>query len=633
MDWRLSRKVTRPHPPNDPPTMTVIALTTCLLLTADSLPPLGANPAPRNLAELWGDYDPRAEPLDATVVREWREGAATVRYVTFAIGTFKGRPARLAAFYAFPTGATAKLPGLLHLHGGGQRASLVSVVFAALNGYAALSTNWGGNPMEGARPGEPNTDWGAVDATQQHNDHYGTAKPDRLTLDAVESPRNNNWFLLVLAARRGLTFLEQQPEVDPARLGVGGHSMGGKLTVDLAGIDSRVKVAAPSCGGAGSADAELAARPGSGLRGPESPLLLATIDDRAYLPRVACPLLYLGPTNDFNGPLDAVAANWRAVPSHEVRYAVSPHLNHRHTPEFAVCEYLWYEQHLRGGPALPRTPELSVALDAPDGVPTATVRPDRPAEVTRVSLMYAVDPHVLTRFWRSAECARQGDAWTAKLPVPSTDQPLFVLANVFYPLARTFQSYQWLGFDGLKEYGLSAVMQTIAPAQLQAAGIKATVGPQLLIDDFAHGWQDWYRLEWRNPNVWAAATRKVKDAQWRGPDGARLAVDVQSPKDVTLVVRVRVNDWGAFGNRPSAEFAAAVAVQGGAEWRTVTFGLSDFLPANERVKGKLESWRYLTELELCGTAEVVKDGGKVKLGGGSWPEPRQLRNLRWVDGG
>ena len=48
-----------------------------------------------------------------------------------------------------------------------------------------------------------------------------------------------------------LPFLEHQPEVDAARLGAFGHSMGGKLTTDLAGIDPRVKAAVPSCGGAG----------------------------------------------------------------------------------------------------------------------------------------------------------------------------------------------------------------------------------------------------------------------------------------------------------------------------------------------------------------------------------------------
>jgi len=598
----------------------------------DSLPPLVDGKAPQNLDELWGNYDPRKDALDTTVVREWKDGTVTCRYVVFTIGTFKGTTSRLAAFYAFPSETKETLPALLELHGGGQRASLTAVTFVAKNGYAGLSINWGGNPMEGMKEGEPNTDWGALDATQKHNAHYGTMKPDAKTLDAVESPRNNNWFFLVLAARRGLTFLEQQPEVDAKRLGVCGHSMGGKLTTDVAGIDARIKVAVPSCGGCGSATGKISGMPGSGMRGGESELHLRTIDDCAYLPRIRCPILYLSPTNDFAGPLDNMAENWKRIGSQDVRYAISPHFNHRHAKEFSVTEFLWFEQHLKGGPALPKTPVLELKLDTPDGVPEATFRPDRASEAIRACIYYSVDPHVLTRFWRDAQAKRDDDAWVARCPVLSTEQPLYVIASVYYPLKQTFKGYQWMEFDGVKDFAISSTMLARLPADLKAAGLKATDAPETTIEDFMRGWQDWYRLEWRNPNVWQAATRKVKDPKWRGPDGAKVAVDVLSPADVTLVLRVRQNDWGAYPKQPSGEYATLQAMKGSPDWQTVTFSLDQFLPCSDRTKGSLENWRYLTELELCGSAEVIKDGAKVKLGGLPWREPRQFRNLRWLGG-
>lgn len=81
--------------------------------------------APATLAEtvevhqsveaLWSDFDPRQDPLDVRVVREWEDDGVVFRYVTYHIGTFKGRPARMAAFYAFPQGGR-KLPALLHIH-------------------------------------------------------------------------------------------------------------------------------------------------------------------------------------------------------------------------------------------------------------------------------------------------------------------------------------------------------------------------------------------------------------------------------------------------------------------------------------------------------------------------------------
>jgi len=57
--------------------------------------------------------------------------------------------------------------------------------------------------------------------------------------------------LLTVGCRRGITFLEEQPEVDADSIGVFGHSMGGRLTGLVAGTDRRVKDAAPSVGGSG----------------------------------------------------------------------------------------------------------------------------------------------------------------------------------------------------------------------------------------------------------------------------------------------------------------------------------------------------------------------------------------------
>ena len=65
-------------------------------------------------------------------------------------------------------------------------------------------------------------------------------------LDSVPSARNDGYFLRTLAARRALTFLEQQPNINPEKLGAYGFSMGGVITLRLAAIDKRVKAAAPA---------------------------------------------------------------------------------------------------------------------------------------------------------------------------------------------------------------------------------------------------------------------------------------------------------------------------------------------------------------------------------------------------
>jgi hypothetical protein len=215
---------------------------------------------PQSVAELWADFDPRKDPIETEVIREWKEDGMILRHVRYFIGSLKGKPARMVAVYGFPEGAKEKLPAVMHIHGGGQRGSVSEVKLLVARGYAALSVNWGGsgngkapfNTCEKSEPGDPNTDWGAVDPSQLNVQGYSTMLPGpKQFFEDREHPKNNNWYLLTIGCRRGLTFLEQQPEVDASRLGVHGYSMGGNLTMYVAGTDDRVKAAVPAVGGQG----------------------------------------------------------------------------------------------------------------------------------------------------------------------------------------------------------------------------------------------------------------------------------------------------------------------------------------------------------------------------------------------
>ena len=103
---------------------------------------------PQNLDELWAgyaDFD-RATPLESETLKEWEQDGVVCRVVRYQVGVFKGAPARVAGFYAFPRGAT-NLPAILQLHGGGQSANFDGALADARRGYAHLSLNWGGNPL------------------------------------------------------------------------------------------------------------------------------------------------------------------------------------------------------------------------------------------------------------------------------------------------------------------------------------------------------------------------------------------------------------------------------------------------------------------------------------------------------
>lgn len=574
---------------------------------------------PATVKELFADFDPRQAPLDTKVVREWEKDGIVYRYVTFHIGPFKDQPARMAAFYAFPKGAE-KLPGLLHLHGGGQRAFLHEVEFYAKRGYACLSINWGGREMEEAKEGDPNTDWGAVDPTQQNVPGYFNLQPGEKYLDPVESPRNNNWYLLTLGSRRGLTFLEQQPEVDPEKLGVYGHSMGGNLTVYVAGADDRVKVAAPSVGGSGFRTQPWPLLPEQRKQTPNGDVKLfdSTIGFESYAPHIKAPLLWLGATNDFHGIMDDTYRTGELIPHKNVRYAFTPHMNHRFTPEFAVARPLWMDQYLKGSFMFPETPESKLVLTSDDGVPVLQVTPDTSMQIERVQLLYSVDPAPQARFWRTAEATKHGNLWTVKLPILSVDQPLFAFANVYYKIPKSASAPQ---AEPTETLAISSMLHTATPDDLRRAGAKATDTRSSLIDDFSHGWQDWYTLSANNPHHWEYSTRKLNDPKWQGQPDHKLSLELQAENENELVIVLTENFFRSYRGK-SQEFVAVVTLSGGKS-ETISLSPGDFTTTTGE---KLSSWKNVDLLSL--RAYFEKDG--KLLGSKSWQGSQpDFKKLWW----
>lgn len=360
-----------------------------VFLSAETLPPLGSA-VPSNIDEMWGGFDPRKEPLNIEILKEWEQEGVVLRIIRYQIGVFKEKKSMMAAIYGFPKNSP-KIPGLLQVHGGGQYADYKAVLTNAKRGYATLSIAWAGRisaPNYMVTPKEVKlfwandtqnpkykltTDWGNLDAyhapSRNGKDAFPSIPVAEWTLDSVVSPRNNSWFLVALAGRRGLTFLERQPEVNGEMLGVYGHSMGGKLTVMIAGSDKRVKAAVPSCGGISD-------------RYNDNKLHLTTVSDPPSLRRISCPILFLSPANDFHGRIVDLSTAVSEIKSREWRVSCSPHHNHQDTAEYEVATQIWFDHHLKRKFETPRTPKVVLQLPA-NKLPRLTVTPDPERMVKR----------------------------------------------------------------------------------------------------------------------------------------------------------------------------------------------------------------------------------------------------------
>lgn len=603
----------------------------------DTLPTLENGRATANFQQLWNGFNPRSEPLDVEVLKEWEEDNVVLRVVRFRIGVFKGKVSKLAAVYGFPkseSGQTQRQPGLLQIHGGGQYADYKACLANAKRGYCTLSIAWAGrisapgylvNPSVvqlfwDGKTADPayrlTTDWAAVDGyhapSRNQGNQFPSVKSAPWTLDTVESPRNSGWFLCAVAARRALTFLEQQPEVDASRLGVYGHSMGGKLTI-MTASDSRVKAAAPSCGGISDRD-------------NSSELYRSTLGDDVSLKQITCPVMFLSPANDFHGRINDLPAAVEEIQSDNWRVTCAAHHNHQDTAAYEVATLLWFDQHLKNTFQVPKTPTATLNLKSKDRVPTMSVVPDPSMPLVSVDVYYTQHGQVagelddrentIHRFWHHAPLKKTPDGtWQASLPISNTNKPLWAYANVSYqlddPVSAAGYYYRTFTAD---QFNVSSMLKLVTTEQLAEANIAATMKPTTQIESFEGDWEkEWFTYR---TDEWARTTHKLYDEIYQAPDNATLSIEVltQQPNqlvivldDHTVVVNLEANGW-----------------------QKVTLSAEDFKNISDE---RLTTWNGIKSLKLCSTERLRPPRGsqlQSKIVGKNWSGPAPLfRNMKW----
>jgi len=168
-------------------------------------------------------------PLDLRTVDEESVGGVKRRKITFVSELIAGKADRVSAYLLIPEGASRsrKAAAVLCLHqttrlgkgepaGLGGKPDLHYALELARRGYVALA------------PDYPNFGGYAFDP---YANGYASA-----TMKGIVNHR------------RAIDLLQSLPEVDSARVGVIGHSLGGHNALFLAAFDDRAKAIVTSCG-------------------------------------------------------------------------------------------------------------------------------------------------------------------------------------------------------------------------------------------------------------------------------------------------------------------------------------------------------------------------------------------------
>jgi len=177
-----------------------------------------------NLQLVMGDLPPESKlvPLDVRVVDEKKLETHTRKRITFAAE----QGDRVPALLLLPNAPVGRKPAMLCLH---QTSRLGKTeLVGAGKPYMAYGSELAERGFVVLAPDYPN---------------FGDYAVDPYALGYASTTMKGIW-----NHRRALDLLQSLPEVDPGRIGVIGHSLGGHNALFLAAFDERVRVVVTSCG-------------------------------------------------------------------------------------------------------------------------------------------------------------------------------------------------------------------------------------------------------------------------------------------------------------------------------------------------------------------------------------------------
>ena len=509
--------------------------------------------------ELWATYHDAIvnDALNTAWLTNWVDNGIALYQIRYDLGELVGTRTnaspKIAAYYAHPVGGT-NLPGLVSIHGGGQRAEISQAKYWAEQGYAAISINWGALPL---LDGLPNTDWdglpsGFVRAGVTNASFHNWCDPDvyddGATLYDVPHPLNSSWIHNSYAGRRALTFLAAQSICNSNKLGVVGWSMGGRTT-SLVATDPRLSAVGPGVGGTGFLYEDWWGLPGTArsTNGVDDvDLYKRTTASQSYWPDVTAPTHYLEAANDFNAPFDLVVKALNLIQTNvPQRLAFSPHFNHRVDASAYAASVLWQKAHLTETFDFPETAETELTVIQPEGVPRLIVRPDTNTthDVVGVDIYYGLERDSRIRFWHDAQAVYTNERWEADCPIYDQEEMFVALGVVTYDIG--FGLDMPLGFTSpWTNFTVASEVVTLYPPALETLGIRETAEKERAIDDFTRGYMDWWTLNADNPQLWQFWTRKLGAPSWQGPAGGQLAFDVlTSVSGNTLGLQLDTEQW------------------------------------------------------------------------------------------
>lgn len=326
-------------------------------------------------------------------------------------------PNRIYVVLAQPEGLDQSVPAIVVFHGGGGHASpALALSIARQNpGFAVLAVDYNGQfvPLEGQKT----TIWRNVNRDIKPN--------------LIPDLKNYPMYHYVIAGRRSIDFLEQQPGIDASKVCSIGISNGGWVGLILAGVDERVKcvVNAVSAGGVEGTSSRMSQAYRLADENQKQ-LYLDTYDPISYAKYTKAAVLIKLSSNDRFMWLTAAMRNFAEL-SGDKRVIVTPNSDHNEGgPAIPDPSMHWIRQHLLqdASVSLPRIRGDRLCADGNQ----YTWEAEGALPIVKSILYWSPGKTVCpARYWLEIEARQFEGKWTATIPESFAAMAGQVYATVF----------------------------------------------------------------------------------------------------------------------------------------------------------------------------------------------------------
>lgn len=374
----------------------------------------GALDPANELKSLWNMTKIRKTPLDVEIVSRKSEDGWIVEELYFTGEITPNGPNRLFCGYARPENAPCPVPVAIELHGGGGHGSgRQALSIARQLNAAVVSLDWSGEFIPGA---EQFTKW-----------RMDPANP-YLHFAVERSLKDSPIYHIIVAARRAIDFVCEQPGIDSNRIAALGGSWGGYMSLLLAGIDGRIRYAASGMGAGGLRGS--CSKIGSALVDlptEKQDAWIAAFDPITYAPKSTAATLITACSNDWFFWLGDVMRNYRALRGSKA-IAITPNCNHGvGGPSASDRTWVrWLRHCFHGEQPLPAV----TGLKCEGRVYTWNVESPDP---NVKSVLYWSPGQVVwpARYWIEIPATGKNGSWSAELPAKLAGVAAELYADAF----------------------------------------------------------------------------------------------------------------------------------------------------------------------------------------------------------